>query len=166
MDELLELDGVVLHDYLTSLMAWVADHVGDVRRVLDLGAGTGNGTVALAQRFGAASVVAVDMSDTRLARIRTKAADLGLASRVRTVEADVAAEWPTLEPVDLVWAANCVHEFPDPDRVLKDVYATLRPGGVLAVSEWTRCPASCPGTPNRGGTRRWARRSARTGRHG
>ncbi len=140
LDELLELDGIVLGEYLSELTTWVSGHVPGTARVLDLGAGTGTGTVALARRF--ASVVAVDRSAERLARIRAKALDQGLA--VTTVEADVDDQWPALDQVDLVWAANCVHEFADPDRVLKDVYATVRPGGLLAVTEMDAMPRFLP----------------------
>jgi trans-aconitate methyltransferase len=138
LDELLELDGIALRDYLAELVDWVSRQAPDASRVLDLGAGTGTGTVALAQRFG--TVVALDSSAQRLALIRAKSP----GPVVTTVEADVDDGWPELEPVDLVWAANCVHEFADPDRVLKDVYATLRPGGLLALTEMDTLPRFLP----------------------
>ncbi|MCW2847216.1 MAG: hypothetical protein JWR90_1190 [Marmoricola sp.] len=135
--ELLDLDGVVLGDHLAELTAWVRRVSDDQprRRILDLGAGTGNGTIALAQRFGGAEVIAVDQSEVMLHRIRTKALDLGLAARVRTVRADLATGLPDVDPVDLVWASMMLHEVPDADRLLAEVAGVLRPGGLFVLVE-------------------------------
>jgi ubiquinone/menaquinone biosynthesis C-methylase UbiE len=135
--DLLDLDATVLHASWADVTAWVR-RLGDGiphRRLLDLGAGTGNGTVALAQRFLGAEVVALDVSEEMLGRVRRRALDLGLADRVRTVRADLDAGLPDLDPVDLVWASMSLHEVADPDRVLADVHAALHPGGLLALVE-------------------------------
>ena len=79
-----------------------------------------------------------------LARLSDKARDLGVAGRVRTVEADLDRVWPTIDPVDLVWASNSLHHLSDPDRVLADVFATIRPGGLLAVAEMESFPRFLP----------------------
>jgi SAM-dependent methyltransferase len=89
-------------------------------------------------------VIAVDRSEQLLARIRAKALQLGLAGRVRTVQADLDAAWPALDPVDVVWASNALHELADPDRVFKDVFAAIRPGGLLAVAEMDAPPQFLP----------------------
>jgi SAM-dependent methyltransferase len=135
--ELLDLDAEVLHGYLSDLTGWVRQLAGDRagRRIVDLGAGTGTGTVALARRFGEAEVIAVDGSGELLSRIRAKALDLGLAGRVTVVRADLDTEWPAIGPIDLAWASMSLHHLADPDRVLRDVFAATRPGGLLAVAE-------------------------------
>ena len=135
--DLLDLDATVLHASWADITAWVRRLCDGIphRRILDLGAGTGNGTVALAQRFLGAEVVALDVSAEMLDRVRRRALDLGLAGRVRTLHADLDADWPALDPVDLAWASMSLHEVADPDRVLADVRATLHPGGLLALVE-------------------------------
>jgi ubiquinone/menaquinone biosynthesis C-methylase UbiE len=135
--ELLDLDGEVLHRYWTDVLTWVQQAVADAGpgRILDLGAGTGVGAVALAQRFAGAEVIAVDNSELMLGRIRAKALDLGLAPRIHTVRADLNDPWPAVEPVDVTWASMSLHHLADPDRVLSDVFATTRPGGLVAVAE-------------------------------
>jgi SAM-dependent methyltransferase len=135
--ELLDLDGEVLHSYLSDLTGWARQLAGDraVRRIVDLGAGTGTGTVALARRFGEAEVIAVDGSAELLSRIRAKALDLGLDGRVTVVRADLDTGWPAVGAVDLAWASMSLHHLADPDQVLRDVVAALRPGGLLAVAE-------------------------------
>jgi len=144
--ELLDLDADVLHAYLLELTTWVRQQAADLscRRILDLGAGTGTGTVALAERFGEAEVTAVDQSREMLTRIRARARARGFADRVRTVQADLDSTWPALEPVDLVWASNSLHELADPGRVLKDAFAAIRPGGLLVVAEMDAPPRFLP----------------------
>ena len=137
--ELLDLDGEVLRSYWTDAIGWVREQAtqgGRVAdRVLDLGAGTGNGAITLAQQLPTAEVVAVDTAAPMLERLRAKASELGVAARVRTVEADLDVTWPELEPVELTWASMSLHHLADPDRVLAHVLATTRPGGLLAVAE-------------------------------
>ena len=50
MADLLDLDGEVLHAYLSEAIAWVHQVAAGrpVRRILDVGSGTGNGALALA----------------------------------------------------------------------------------------------------------------------
>lgn len=135
--DLLDLDAEVLHSYLSDVTEWIGLLAADrpSRRILDLGAGTGTGTIALAQRFAGAQVIAVDSSAEMLSRVRAKALDLGLADRVVTVQADLDAAWPAIEPVDVTWASLSLHHLADPDRVLKEVLATLHPGGLFAALE-------------------------------
>jgi SAM-dependent methyltransferase len=135
--DLFDLDAEVLGDYLFEVTDWVRQLASPSarRRILDLGAGTGTGTIALAQRFPAADVIAVDRSELMLARIRAKAVEHGLADRVHTVRADLDEAMPAREPVDLVWASMSLHHLADPDRVLADVRAAMNPGGLLAVAE-------------------------------
>ena len=143
--EMLDLDAEVLRDHFTEVTDWLHERAGGLtRRIVDLGSGTGTGSLALAQRFPDADVVAVDQSAAMLDRVSEKARAHGLTGRIRTVQADLDAEWPALEPVDLVWAAASVHHLADPDRVLADVHATLRPGGLFAVNELDSFPYFLP----------------------
>ena len=144
--DLLDLDAEVLHSYLSEVTAWVHDLAAGqpVRRILDLGSGTGTGAFALARRFPDAEVIAVDQSAEFLARLAGHARQLGLAARVRTVQADLDAEWPAIGPADLVWASNSIHHTADPDRVLAEVFGALRPGGHLALAEMGALPRFLP----------------------
>lgn len=138
MTGLLELDGEVLHSYWSAALDWVKGAAdGTARgRLLDLGAGTGTGALGLAERFPQAEVIAVDIEPGSLARLRDKALRLGLAGRVRAVEADLDAGWPDLGPLDLTWASMSLHHLADPGRVLADALAATRPGGLIAVAEF------------------------------
>lgn len=139
--ELVDLDAEVLSAYLDDVTGLIhAAAGGPVRRIVDLGSGTGTGALALLRRFAGAEVVAVDASATMLDRVRAKAVDRGLSDVIRTVLADLDQSWPALGPVDLVWAAASLHHLADPDRVVADVFGTIRPGGLFAVTELDSFP--------------------------
>ncbi|HEY1627197.1 MAG TPA: class I SAM-dependent methyltransferase [Streptosporangiaceae bacterium] len=143
MAEVLDLDAEVLSEYHQEIAAWATARVPGKARVVDLGAGTGTGTFALARQLPDAEVIAVDADDAMLKNIQDKARALGPAdqSRIRTVQADLDQPWPDeLKPADLVWAANSLHHMGDPARTAAQIYATLRPGGVLAVTELESFP--------------------------
>jgi len=143
--EMIDLDAEVLHEYLAEVTGWLHERAGGrTRRILDLGSGTGTGALALAERFGDAEIVAVDRSAPMLRRLGDKARARGVAGRVHTRQADLDAGWPALEAVDLVWASASLHHLADPDRVLADVFATLRPGGLLAAVELDAFPYFLP----------------------
>lgn len=96
--ETLDLDAVVLGPYLDQVTEWVAGVVNaEPRRILDLGAGTGTGSLALARRFTAAEVLAVDRSQAMLERVTAAAGSRDLGERVLPVHADLDAGWPDLD---------------------------------------------------------------------
>jgi SAM-dependent methyltransferase len=134
--ELLDLDGEVLPGYWNAALGWVRQTAPAARRIVDLGAGTGVGSVALARCFPGAEVIAVDSSAQMLERVRNKAAHLGLADRIRTVEADLDEAWPDVTDVGIIWASLSLHHLLDPDRVLAALLTAIAPGGVLAVAEF------------------------------
>ena len=138
--DLLDLDAEVLRDYWAAALDWVqAAAAGTARaRLLDLGAGTGTGAIGLAQRFGDAEVIALVVSPVSVAKIAAKAAAAGLGARVLPVEADLDAGWPDLGPLDLTWASASLHHMADPARVLRDARDATRPGGLIAVSEFSK----------------------------
>jgi SAM-dependent methyltransferase len=150
--ELLDLDGEILHAYLSDLTGWVARRAAGTpaRRILDLGAGTGTGTLALARRFGDAEVIAVDGSADLLGRLQARARDQGLDGRIRLVRADLDEGWPDTGDVDVAWASLSLHHLADPGRVLRDAFAAIRPGGLLAVAEMQDWPRFLPDDLGRG----------------
>lgn len=142
--EQLDLDAEVLHEHHRDVITWVASLAPDRPHIIDLGAGTGTGTLALARHLPDAEVIAVDIDEAMLGHIEHKAHALGVADRVRTVQADLDQPWPAIGPADLVWAAKSMHHVADPARVLAQAHAVLRPGGVLAISEMDSFPRFLP----------------------
>ncbi|MFE3824648.1 class I SAM-dependent methyltransferase [Streptomyces sp. NPDC059092] len=141
--ETLDLDAEVLAEHIASITAWLPVERGP-RHIVDLGCGTGTGTFALLARFPEAEVTAVDTSAGHLHRLRERAEALGVADRVRTVPADLDADWPELGRPDLVWASASMHHMADPDRALREVHGLLAPGGLFAVVELADFPRFLP----------------------
>ena len=144
LGEMLDLDAEVLHEHHDDVITWVGSMAPDRPHIVDLGAGTGTGTLALVRQLPGAEVVAVDVSEPMLEHLRHKARALGVADRIRTVQADLDQPWPSLGPADLMWASASLHHMAEPGQVLTRALATLRPGGVLAVCELESFPRFLP----------------------
>src|SRR5262245_31783595 len=87
--ELLDRDAVVLGDYHREVIGWAGSLVPGPARIVDLGAGSGTGTLALARQLTDAEIIAVDMDEAMLAHLRRRADEAGLGDRIRTVQADL-----------------------------------------------------------------------------
>jgi SAM-dependent methyltransferase len=133
--QMLDLDAEVLQDYYREVIGWAGSLVPSSPRIVDLGAGTGTGTIALARHLPSATLTAVDMDEEMLAHLRRRAAEAGLGDRIGTVRADLDGDWPALGPADLVWASASMHHLADPARTLGQVFEVLRPGGVFMITE-------------------------------
>ncbi|KXK61291.1 hypothetical protein AWW66_14200 [Micromonospora rosaria] len=142
--ELLDLDADVLHEYHDTVLTWVGSLTPARPRVVDLGAGSGTGTLALARQLPDAEIVAVDVDDEMLDHLRGRAHALGVADRVHTVQADLDQSWPPLGPADLIWASASLHHLAEPARALTRAHATLRPGGLFVVTELDSFPRFLP----------------------
>lgn len=138
--EMLDLDADVLRDFHRDLIAWAGSLVPTRPRIVDLGAGTGTGTLALARQLPDAELTAVDMDEDMLEQLRRRAAEAGLGDRVRTVRADLDGTWPDLGPADLVWASASLHHLADPARTLAQVHDVLRSGGAFMITELDSFP--------------------------
>jgi ubiquinone/menaquinone biosynthesis C-methylase UbiE len=120
------------------------DHVGLIRagiegagpRWLELGAGEGAFTLALADLLGpAAEIVALDRDAVALRHVAADLPPRFPERRLRTVTGDMRDALPD-GPFDGVLAANSLHFLTDPVAVLRRVAAVLRPGGRLVVVEY------------------------------
>ena len=148
MAELLDLDAEVLHAYLSDVIGWVGGlAAGQPRRIADLGAGTGTGTFALLRHFRAADAVAVDVSAPMLDRLQAKARELGVADRIRTVQADLDAGWPDLGPATWSGRPTRCTTWPIPIGSWPRSSPRSGPAACWRWPRWTPSPASCPTTP-------------------
>jgi len=101
--------------------------------VVDVGGGTGGFAVPLAE--AGHTVTVVDASPDALAALTRRAAEAGVADRVRAVQgdADALAGLVPAAGADLV-LCHSVLEFVDaPDEVVAAIAGTLRPGGAASV---------------------------------
>ena len=96
--------------------------------VVDLGAGTGQATIALKRRYPGSRVVAMDIAHGMLLQARKRQT---LLRRFDRVVAD-AARLPLRDAsVDMLFSSLMLQWCNDPDQVLRECRRVLRPGGVL-----------------------------------
>ncbi|GAC1406030.1 MAG: class I SAM-dependent methyltransferase [Mycobacterium sp.] len=104
-------------------------------RLLDAGCGTGASTAALLTVAPRAEIVAVDASRGMLAQACAKS----WPSSVRFVHSSVEnlTDAGVSGPFDAILAAYLVRNLADKDTALRTFRALLRPGGTLAVHEYS-----------------------------
>jgi ubiquinone/menaquinone biosynthesis C-methylase UbiE len=141
---MLNLDALILGSYLEDATEWAAELAPDPAIIMDVGAGSGAGTVALARRFPEASIVAIDKSAGMLKEVVVVSAGLGFAGQVSTLQADLDDAWPASAAADLIWASSSLHELADPQDTMRDMFAALNPGGRLLVMEMDSLPRFLP----------------------
>ncbi|MFH8925575.1 class I SAM-dependent methyltransferase [Streptomyces pristinaespiralis] len=108
---------------------------GAGRHVLDIGCGTGASTAALLRAAPLARITAVDASAGMLERAAAKRWPAGVTFVHTPVERLAAAG--VTGPFDAVFAGYLFRNVADPDAVLAAVHSALRPGGRLAVHEYS-----------------------------
>jgi ubiquinone/menaquinone biosynthesis C-methylase UbiE len=122
-------------DHVELIAGGVEPGAGD-QRWLELGAGDGAFTLALADVLGAgATIVAVDRDGAAL-RVGTRRVQAAFpAVSVETVVGDFSERLPP-GPFDGILAANSLHFVRDRRPILAAVRAALAPGGTLVVVEY------------------------------
>ena len=104
-------------------------------KVIDVGCGCGDTTLALARAVGeTGAVLGVDVSAPMLARARDRVAQAGLTN-VELLEADAAAA-PLPSGRDLLFSRFGVMFFADPVAAFTSMRAAMRPGGRLVFVCW------------------------------
>jgi tRNA (cmo5U34)-methyltransferase len=110
---------------------------GDVRRVLDLGAGTGLLSEQVAKAFPGVEIELLDASNGMLTLAQQRLADTGIAVHV----ADMSGPLPA-GPFDAVISSLAIHHLEHAEKraLMGRIHAVLRPGGVFANAEQVDAP--------------------------
>ncbi len=108
-------------------------HEGD--QVLDIGAGMGFFTIPLAQMVGKkGQVIAIDVQQKMLAKVKIRAERTGVADRIRLHQAAGEA-FVFDKPADFVLAFWMVHEVEKLKQFFSNTLSLLKPGGVFFLAE-------------------------------
>ena len=101
------------------------DHAGP-NTVVDLGCGTGQATVALAERWPEAQVVGIDRSEEMLSRVPLN------NERISWELGDIA-KWQPVQPPDVIFSNATLHWLDHHETLLPRLAEFLSPQGVLAI---------------------------------
>ncbi len=105
---------------------------------LDVGSGMGYFSLPMARLVGdKGRVICIDLQEKMLSSLRKRAQRAGLSARIETRRAEtntlnLAGEAGS---VDFVLAFAVVHEIPDQERCLREIYDVVKEGGMLFLSE-------------------------------
>ncbi len=109
--------------------------VGPGMRVLDAGCGPGRVTIPAAERVGpAGAVVALDVQEAMLERVRRRVATRGLTN-VRTLRAPLEQGIVEAGAFDRALLVTVLGEVPDREGALRTLREALTAGGILSVTE-------------------------------
>lgn len=107
-------------------------------RILDLATGTGDLAIKMAKRIGKARIMGVDLSEKMLAVAAEKVRRQGLDDHIALYQGDAERLDVADGMIDVATVAFGVRNFGDLERGLSELARVLRPGGQLAVLEFSR----------------------------
>lgn len=117
------------------LVKGIANH--KPRYVLDVATGTADLSIALAKRLRDVQIIGVDIADEMLELGRKKLANLNLGQRIALQKA-TSLDLPFPDGTfDVAMVAFGVRNFEDPLKGLSEMQRVLKPGGTIAVLEFT-----------------------------
>lgn len=103
--------------------------------VLDAGCGPGRLTIPIAQAIGPAGrVLAVDIQEGMISRVKARTAEAGL-SNVEFLVAPLGSGKLPQSAFDRAVMVTVLGEIPDKLAALREIQASLKPGGFLSVTE-------------------------------
>ena len=101
--------------------------------VLDVGCGTGQALIALANAFPNARFTGIDLDQASIRRASQAATGKGVGDRIAFEVVPIQDMDST--GFDLIMACDCVHDFSDPVNTLAEIRKRLNTGGTLFVIE-------------------------------
>lgn len=107
------------------------------KRVLVAGCGTGRWACTFAATFPRASVLATDWSEASLRYAEERRREAGGLENLSFVQADLT-QWTSEEQFDFIECGGVLHHLEDPVSTWTRLAATLRPGGTMLVSLYSR----------------------------
>ena len=112
--------------------------------ILDIGCGCGGAAIYLIKNLGAKSVLGIDIESLVIQRAEELAVKYGLSNLahfrcVKPGPLDILDD-----SIDIVFSKEVFLHIPNKDDLIKDIYRVLKPGGLIAASDWMRIDDNPP----------------------
>jgi len=104
--------------------------------VLDIGAGSGYYSLAIAKKMSAGKIICLDSSEEMLQSLEQKAEKKDLKDRIQILKGEASSSGLANESVDLVVSNGLLHELSNPEAVLREMHRVLRPNGWVIVTDF------------------------------
>jgi ubiquinone/menaquinone biosynthesis C-methylase UbiE len=102
---------------------------------LEIGPGPGRLLIPAAKRvLPGGKVIGLDIQPGMIERLKARAAQAGV-SNLTTILGDATKPNVPPESFDVIFFCTVLGEIPDRAAALRQCYATLKPGGVLSITE-------------------------------
>lgn len=127
---------LVLGDIRSVFLQEVSALVKGGETILDVGAGSGYFSLAIAGKITTGKVICFDLSGEMLQHLKTAAAKKGLTDRIQIVKGEAGVIKIDDKAADLVVSNGVFHELAQPGMVLREMVRVLRPGGWAIVTDF------------------------------
>jgi ubiquinone/menaquinone biosynthesis C-methylase UbiE len=114
--------------------------IGTGQTGVDLCCCNGAGMRCLIRFCGVASMIGVDATESVVERGRNRCRDEGLADRVGFVHGDACSSGLPSASADFIWCEDAWCYVPDKSKLAAAATRLVRPGGVIAFSDWVEGP--------------------------
>jgi ubiquinone/menaquinone biosynthesis C-methylase UbiE len=104
--------------------------------VLDVGAGTGRFSLAIAKQLSTGNVICLDLSKEMLQHLIRKAEKEGLGERIQILKGEASSSGLENESMDLVMSHSVFHELSNPEAVLAEMLRVLKPNGWVMITDF------------------------------
>jgi ubiquinone/menaquinone biosynthesis C-methylase UbiE len=116
----------------------VSRHISGDNVVLDIGAGSGYFSLAIAKKLNTGYVICLDLSEEMLHVLKKKAKKKGLEDRIQIINSDASSIELKDKSVDLIVSNFVLHEFSDSEIIIKEIIRVLKPNGFLIIVDFLK----------------------------
>ena len=104
--------------------------------ILDVGAGSGFFSLAIAKKLNTGKVICFDLSEELLRRLKYNAKKKGIEDKIQIIKGEASSLDINDKSVDLVVSNFVLHEVSSPEIVLKEMVRVLKPNGWVMITDF------------------------------